>query len=157
MKDKKMTRWGCGPKIVRRTLLVAVVVYVLQYFFFPNFKIPISQNLAYIIGGIWFALGIPVWFLGGFEVHKSFSKGRLVTSGIFRYIQHPIYAAFCWFYLPGFVFMTRSIVGFVLPFVFYFFLTKFISFEEEYLEKLFGKEYLEYKKGTGRIFPRLIG
>jgi protein-S-isoprenylcysteine O-methyltransferase Ste14 len=50
--------------------------------------------------------------------------------------------------------MTRSIVGFILPFVFYLFLRKNISFEEQYLEKLFGKEYLDYKKKTGRVFPK---
>jgi protein-S-isoprenylcysteine O-methyltransferase Ste14 len=155
MRNKKMTRWGCGPKIVRRTLFVGIIIYILQYFLFPDFKIQIPQTSAFIIGGIWFFLGLPIWFLGGFEVHKSFSKGKLVTSGIFRYIQHPIYAAFCLFYLPGLVFMTRSTAGFLIPFMFYFFLRKYISYEEEYLEGLFGKEYLEYKERTGRIFPKI--
>jgi protein-S-isoprenylcysteine O-methyltransferase Ste14 len=155
MKLKKMTRWGCGPKIIRRTILVGVIIYILQYFFFPNFKIPVSQNLAFIISGIWFALGISVWFLGAIEVHKNFSKGKLTTSGIFKYIQHPIYSAFILFYFPGIIFMTRSIVGFILPFVGYYFLRKYISFEEEYLKEKFGNKYIRYKQKTGRIFPKL--
>jgi protein-S-isoprenylcysteine O-methyltransferase Ste14 len=156
MKDKRMTRWGCGPKIIRMTVLITILLFILQYFLFPDFKIPISQKLAFIIGGVWFLFGIPIWFLGGFEVHKSFNKGKLVTSGIFRYIQHPIYAAFGWFYLPGLTVMTKSYITFILPFILYFFLRKYIFFEENYLEKLFGKEYLEYKNKTGRIFPKLF-
>jgi len=32
---------------------------------------------------------------------------------------------------------------------------KLIVNEENYLEKLFGQEYLEYKKNVGAIFPKL--
>jgi protein-S-isoprenylcysteine O-methyltransferase Ste14 len=155
MKDEKMTIWGVGPKIGRGTLLVAIVIYALQYFFFPDFKIPISQSLAYIIGGVWFVLGIPIWLNGGEKINKNFEKGKLATSGILKYIQHPIYCAFILFYIPGLVLMSRSWIGFVIPFAFYFFFRKYIGTEERWLKEKFGEEYLIYKNKTGKILPKI--
>jgi protein-S-isoprenylcysteine O-methyltransferase Ste14 len=154
MDSKCMTRWGCGRKIARRTALVTIVLYVLQYLFFPDFVLPIPGESAFILGAIWFVAGFPIWLSGAKEIKKAFPEKRLVTSGIFRYIQHPIYAAFTFFYIPGAVLMTRSILSFLLPFVFYFFFRKYIHVEEEYLEDLFNGEYLGYRERTGRIFPK---
>lgn len=155
MKNKKMTTWGCGPKILIVTIVIAGITYLMQYLFFPDLLIPISQPLAFITGGIWFVLGIPIWFLGAKGISKNFMKQQLVTSGIFRHIQHPIYCAFNLFYIPALIFMTRSWIGFIIPVIFYFVFCSNISFEEKYLEKLFGDEYLKYKNNTGRIFPKL--
>jgi protein-S-isoprenylcysteine O-methyltransferase Ste14 len=140
--------------MVRRTVLVAIVVYALQYILFPNLHIPTSQRLAFILGLAWVVSGFLIYIPGGREINRNFNKGELATSGIFKYIQHPIYSAFCLFLIPGIVLMTRSLIGFALPFVFYFFFRRYIPYEEEYLEERFGKRYLEYKKRTGRIFPK---
>ena len=94
MKNKKMTTWGCGPKILIVTIVIAGITYLMQYLFFPDLLIPISQPLAFITGGIWFVLGIPIWFLGAKGINENFTKRQLVTLGIFKYIQHPIYCAF---------------------------------------------------------------
>jgi protein-S-isoprenylcysteine O-methyltransferase Ste14 len=150
-----MTEWGCGPKLVKGTLLVALIVYAVQHFFFSEYRIPLSSETALMTGIFWFILGIPVWFSGAMEIKKHFPDGKLVTSGIFRYIQHPIYSAFCLFYIPGIVIMTRSVFAIVLPFVFYLLIRRHIPYEERYLEDKFGKEYTDYRERTGRIFPRL--
>jgi protein-S-isoprenylcysteine O-methyltransferase Ste14 len=151
-----MTQWGCGPKLVRNTLMVTVVVYGVQYLLFPDYRIPLSRETALFTGSIWFMLGIPVWFSGAMEIKKNFPDGKLVTSGVFRYIQHPIYSAFCLFYIPAIVIMTGFAFGLVLPFVFYLLIRRYIPYEERYLEERFGDEYIEYRKRTGRIFPRVM-
>ena len=153
MTNQKMTVWGIGPKIIRGTLLVAIIVYASQYFFFPDFKIPISQNLAFIIGGIWFVLGIPIWFNGAREIGRNFKEGKLATSGILKYIQHPIYCAFIIFYIPALVFMSRSWAGFIIPFALCFFFRKYIVIEEKWLKEKFGGEYKNYMKRTKKIIP----
>lgn len=154
MNAGKMTRFGCGPWLTRDAVLAALILYGLQYLLFPDYRIPISQENAFRIGAFWFFLGIPVWFSGAKEIRKNFSRGKLVTSGIFRYLQHPIYTAFCLFYIPGVVIMTRSVTGLLLPFVFYLLIRRHIPYEERYLEDRFGKEYTDYRESTGRIFPR---
>ena len=156
MKNKKMTSWGCGPKILLIVLITAVPLYLVQFLFFPDFRIPVPSWLAFLIGGIWFVSGIPVWFFGAREINKNFLKKQLVTTGIFRYIQHPIYCAFGLFYIPALVFMSRSWIGFILPLLFYILFLCNIKYEENYLETLFGETYSEYKKQTGRIIPKLI-
>ncbi|WP_394701105.1 methyltransferase family protein [uncultured Methanolobus sp.] len=96
---------------------------------FPDYRIPVSQENAFRIGAFWFFPGIPVWSSGAKEIRKIFPKGKLVTSGIFRYLQHPIYTAFCLFCIPGVAIMTRSVSGLLLPSAFYV-LNKRIPYEE---------------------------
>jgi protein-S-isoprenylcysteine O-methyltransferase Ste14 len=121
----------------------------------PGIRMPVSRTSACIIGGIWFIIGFPIWISGAKEIKKNFEEGKLITSGIFKYIQHPIYCAWGLFYIPAIVLMTRSWIGFVIPVVFYLSFVYRISFEEKYLSDKFGEKYLFYKNSTGRIFPKL--
>lgn len=150
-----MTIWGCGLKVLRDTAIATIVSYLFQFIFVPDVRISISQSLAFIIGGLWFISGFPIWLLGAKEIKENFEKGQLITSGIFKYIQHPVYFAWGLFYIPSLVFMTRSWIGFVIPVVFYLSFIYRISFEEEYLANKFGEKYINYKNNTGRIFPKL--
>jgi len=43
----------------------------------------------------------------------------------------------------------------VMPFIMYFLIRTLVVEEDEYLEKKFGKEYLEYKKTVNSIIPKL--
>jgi len=159
MGNNKMTQWGVGSKMVRGTFLTAVVIFTLQFAVFPDFRMPLSFGQGVFLGCAWFCLGIFIWIDGAMKIKQNFFRGNLVTSGVYRYIQHPIYSAFIFFYLPGIAIMTRSYLAIVLPCVFYFLYQRHIGVEEEWLHKTFGARYDEYKKRTGRLVPnmRLFG
>lgn len=152
----KMTHWGIGPKAVMGTLLTALAAYCCQYVFFRDFRIDLPLSSALIIGIAWFSLGIPIWLCGAIAIKDNYKQGKLVTCGIFSYIQHPIYCAFIFFYLPAVAIMTRSYPAFAMPVVFYLIFARNIVYEEKYLEEKFSGEYLEYKNKTGCIFPKLF-
>jgi protein-S-isoprenylcysteine O-methyltransferase Ste14 len=79
---------------------------------------------------------------------------RVVSSGAFRYVRHPLYSACLLFYL-GLAVSTASIFSFglfVLIFIFYNYIA---SYEERWLDEKFGQEYGKYKKGTGKWVPRI--
>jgi protein-S-isoprenylcysteine O-methyltransferase Ste14 len=80
---------------------------------------------------------------------------KLVTTGIYRHLRHPMYSAF-WlmgvaqaFLLPNWVAGLSGLVGFGVL----FFLR--IGPEERMMEEAFGEEYRAYRDRTARIIPRL--
>ena len=80
---------------------------------------------------------------------------QLITSGVYRYIRHPMYLSFLliffgYFTALGSVFMTIIIV---LGFFFIFKLR--MELEERLLFLQFGEKYKKYMKRTKRIFPFL--
>lgn len=78
----------------------------------------------------------------------------LITSGIYQYIRHPMYAAHLVWAIGQILILHNWIAGYsfiitMLPF--YFHRTKR---EEEMLIEEFGNEYSEYKQKTGALFPK---
>jgi protein-S-isoprenylcysteine O-methyltransferase Ste14 len=80
---------------------------------------------------------------------------RLITTGVFRLIRHPIYAGGV-LGVVGFYMAFRSVVMLVLVSLLYFIVIRHrMLFEEEMLIEEFGDEYREYMKRTKRLFPYL--
>ena len=81
-------------------------------------------------------------------------KPEVISTGVFRIVRHPIYSGAILFYLGATV-ITMSIASaaFVLLIIgFYIAISKY---EERILTEKFGNDYLEYKKKTGMLFPKL--
>ncbi len=75
---------------------------------------------------------------------------RIVVKGPFRFSRNPIYGGFVNIYL-GITFLSNSLWPiFLLPLVLVVMHYGVIKREERYLERKFGKEYLEYKAKVRR-------
>ncbi len=79
---------------------------------------------------------------------------QLITTGIYRYMRHPMYAAHLVWAIGQILLLHNWIAGYsfiitMLPF--YFYRSKR---EEEMLIDEFGEEYVIYKRKTGALFPR---
>jgi protein-S-isoprenylcysteine O-methyltransferase Ste14 len=77
----------------------------------------------------------------------------VIDVGIFAYVRHPLYLGILLIYL-GFVLGSFSILSFVSFGLIFFVYNNLAIFEEKDLERMFGEEYLEYKKRVSRWFPR---
>ncbi|MBN1523178.1 MAG: isoprenylcysteine carboxylmethyltransferase family protein [Spirochaetales bacterium] len=86
---------------------------------------------------------------------KQNLKATLITKGFFQFLRHPIYFAEILIY-TGLVFITFSIASLCITAGIFIFLHIIASIEEKQLESLFGKVYTDYKKNTGKWFPKLI-
>ncbi len=139
-------------------LLFAGVMYLLATF------LPVGQfdffgrkELAVVL----LALAVLTMFLALFQFRKvktttnpiDLTKtSNLATQGIFKYTRNPMYLAMLLILLAfglklGNAFNTLIAAGFV------YYINHFqIRFEEEALEKQFGKNYTLYKKNTRRWF-----
>ena len=79
-------------------------------------------------------------------------SNTLMTGGILRYIRHPMYFSILLIYI-AFLFLSMSLLSmgfFIIVFITY---NKMANYEEKVLEKLFGEEYLGYKKNVSKWFP----
>ena len=80
---------------------------------------------------------------------------RLMTTGVFGYIRHPVYAGGV-LGVVGFYVAFRSVIMLILVSVLYFIVIRHrMLFEEEMLVEEFGDEYREYMKRTKRLIPFL--
>ncbi len=81
---------------------------------------------------------------------------KLVTVGVYKYIRNPMFtaSALIWFgeyFFFGSLLLLIYAIGWVTVNH-----THLIMQDEKWLEKRFGKEYLNYKKNTPRYIPRFI-
>lgn len=156
-----MTLWGVGPKLVFIAILYAAFTVTASYTCRPIFDITgVSETLFLIIGFILFAIGMPLWIISIRTFRKAFKEARLVTDGIYSLCRHPAYASLVLFIIPGIIIIFLAYFPFhkswlvlTIPLFMYFALKKLVKREEEYLERRFGQQYLEYKKKTNAIFP----
>ena len=80
---------------------------------------------------------------------------RLITTGVFGYIRHPVYAGGI-LGLVGIYMAFRSVIMLILVSTLYFIVIRHrLLFEEEMLVEEFSDEYREYMKRTKRLIPLL--
>ena len=80
---------------------------------------------------------------------------RLVTSGIYKQVRHPMYSAF-WLWAVGAAFLIPNwVAGFagILGFGTLYFLR--VGDEEQMMLTEFGEEYEQYMRDTKRIIPNI--
>jgi len=144
--------------------------------------IGILATLLFVINPGWLAwanLPLPVWLrlvgslfaLAGFallqwaqnslgkswsDMPRMMSEQKLITSGPYQFIRHPIYTAFI-LILGSTLFISAnwligiSWIGMTLLEIF-----SRINFEERIMLEFFGDRYRKYMKNTGRLLPKLI-
>jgi protein-S-isoprenylcysteine O-methyltransferase Ste14 len=77
-----------------------------------------------------------------------------VSTGVFKYVRHPLYLASILFYL-GLAVSTASLISLGLWVIICIFYNYLASYEEKLLESKFGENYRIYKGNTGKWLPKL--
>jgi protein-S-isoprenylcysteine O-methyltransferase Ste14 len=141
------------------SLLLPILYLFTPWLTFADYRLPAPAP--------WFgaaAMGFSLWLfwrshadLGrNWSVTLEVRKGhQLVKHGVYRLIRHPMYSAIWLFSLAQGLLLQNWLAGwsgFVLFGVMYFLRT---PREERMMEEVFGQEYRDYMRQTGRIFPRL--
>lgn len=112
-----------------------------------------------VIGFAMLFIGLGVFAAGRISLGKQFSvkvrvrpDHRLVTSGLYRYVRHPIYLGVILYALSAPVIL-ESLYGFVVMLVLVPLILRRIRVEESALTAKFGLEYVEYVRRTKRLIP----
>jgi len=137
--------------------LTIIVAPLLNYFNLLPFSLGLS---AFIIGPILAVAGVIVRTVGMLTLGRFYTRTLqktdnhvLVTDGIYKYLRHPGYAGTIFIFL-GASLTTGSILSFVLVTLLILLTYLYrIHVEEKMLVKIFGEQYIVYKKHSKRIIP----
>jgi protein-S-isoprenylcysteine O-methyltransferase Ste14 len=117
---------------------------------------------AIVLGAFLFFSGLWLFRRTHKELGKNWSisleireKHRLVNSGPYSLVRHPMYSAFLLLALGQILLLSNWVVGLagILGFSFLFFLR--VGKEEQMMLETFGSGYSEYIKTTKRVIPYL--
>jgi protein-S-isoprenylcysteine O-methyltransferase Ste14 len=150
----KLSFFGIGPKmaIVLLPWLFATIIISSS-----NTKLFIytggDKTFLLIAGVAMMATGLFFYFSTIRLLLKGLKETILLKKGAYKLCQNPLYSSIMICIIPAlslllnsWLVFTSSIVGFILFKI-------FIRNEYKELEKLFGEEYLIYKKNTPEFFP----
>jgi len=128
--------------------------------FLESFAIPLPEPVRFVFLII-FSLNIWLFVVAHRDLGTNWSAileiregHRLVRTGIYRHIRHPIYTHFwIWVIAQGIVLANALVLvfGIIAWGILYFFR---VPKEEEMLIAEFGDEYRNYMKVTGRVIPK---
>lgn len=149
---KKMTRWGIGPKFGILTSIYSGLVYLIHTHIFPALVFTGTNTLGIIL----MVVGFCLFIYPAVTIDKYFNERRLRTKGLYSICRHPIYSAWIVLIIPGIVLHWGSVIGLTIPIVAYIIFRNYIHIEEDYLLKMFGLEYLNYKERVNAVFPKIF-
>lgn len=118
---------------------------------------------ASYIGIMLLAFGIVFRFSAFWTLKKYFTvtvttakKQALIQNGPYKYVRHPAYfGSIC--IVLGIALSLRTALGFIISGLLMFAIYKYrINIEEKALKQRFGKEYVQYMRKTGGIFPKIL-
>ncbi len=109
----------------------------------------IPLYIRLVLMGLGLAVAIYFSMSGHVVVSRHRRPQGVVTTGAFRYLRHPLYAASLKFY-GSLVVSTMSLVSLVLVVGIFVFYNYIAGYEEKLLEKKFGSEYRRYKGKVGK-------
>jgi protein-S-isoprenylcysteine O-methyltransferase Ste14 len=152
--EKRLSRWGAGPKIIGGALVYGGVALGATYARPDIFEVQcLPRSVCIALGVILLALGVPMWLVSVTSVMKAYNRDRLVTSGLYAVVRHPLYSAWITLNLPGLALLFRSWPGLLMPFLAYAVFKLNIRVEDEYLRNRFGQAYVDYRARVNEIIP----
>lgn len=126
--------------------------FILHLSTFPARYVPLVIRLAVL--ALFLAFAVYMSKSGHEAGGHNRPKDRVIVTGGFRYVRHPMYLASLLVYL-GLAVATGSLLALAVWAGIFLFFNFIAGFEERLLEEKFGDVYKSYKARTGKWVPRL--
>lgn len=147
--------FGSGP--------IGVIISLVLFFFLNYIKdlINIPQIFDYnhfirILIFIGLTLVTIILIIWSFKSLNPQDRGKvLITTGIFKYLRHPLYAALLSVFNFGLAILMNNWIFIFWAILLHPIWHLLVMSEEKTLKKIFPKDYEEYCKKTGRFFPKM--
>lgn len=135
---------GAGDRVIGLWLPVAIAGVLANVLWPTPFMMRFGTG-GVIAGIVLLALGAPLWFTSVSQVLIVVPKGKLITTGPYALMFHPLYTSVAVLVLPGCGLLFDTWLGFVLGAVLYAASRIYSPHEERELAVTFGKEYGTYR------------
>lgn len=151
-----------GDKGSLYIIIIGVYLIIVINFFwsFSNISLP---SYFEIIGLLMIILGVFIRVYSVVILGKAFTlnvsignKQKIIKSGIYRFIRHPSYLGSIITILGISIFIRNLVNILITLFILILIYGYRIKIEEKALIKVFGDDYVQYKKETKYIFPKIL-
>src|SRR4029079_18604218 len=129
---------GSGDRIMLLALPFLVVGGAFNYVHPAFFSVGGPPTWLVIVSGGMLIVGVLVWLWSVALILRDVPRGRLITSGPYRLVRHPLYTAVALLVLPWLGFLLDPGLGLVLGAVVYVGSRLFAPAEEAELSRTFG-------------------
>lgn len=136
---------GAGDRIMCFTLPFAAAGLAANLRWPAVFRIGLGAP-AMFVGMAMLAIGVPIWFTSAVQLLLLAPKGKLIQTGPFALMRHPLYTAVALLVLPGCGLLFDSWLGLAIGLILYVSSRRFAPSEERELAARFGDEYARYRK-----------
>jgi len=146
--------FGSGPAGLLISLALLFIAYRLNAHLEPA---PLSDSQilldSLLLASVLLTLAVVIWSLKSLPPSQRGSK--LSTRGAFKYVRHPLYAAFLSIFNFGLAVYLNSYIFVLWAAILHPVWHYVVRYEERLMVDIFGQSYVEYQRKTGRFFPRL--
>jgi protein-S-isoprenylcysteine O-methyltransferase Ste14 len=141
-------------------LLIGILLEILMMGVHEYVSLPISIPFAWqvtssVICVVLCFSGI-IWFNKTLDLAKIYLAGgenKLMTSGPFNYVRHPLYATLMLTLPPLFIIWWQDLL-FIVPWILIFLIAKhLVKIEEDALVRIFGEAYQRYREFVPDLIP----
>ena len=143
MKLKELV--GTGDRIAGITLPFTVLGIVANKLwpavFHMGFGLP-----GLIAGVVLLAVGVQLWLISVAQILRYVPTGKLITTGPFALVLHPLYTSVALLVIPGCGFVLDTWLGPALGLILYGAARMFAGAEEKFLAVRFPEEYRRYRQ-----------
>ncbi|MEN6534103.1 MAG: isoprenylcysteine carboxylmethyltransferase family protein [Bryobacteraceae bacterium] len=153
MMEKRLSRFGIGPMISGPAIVYTIAAWLVTSRWPGVFRMDWLPEAVRYAGVALIAIGLLIWFSGVVTVMAAYNRDRLVTTGVFGLVRHPVYAGWITLAFPGLALFCRSWPMLLTPFLSYAIFRCFIHREDEYLQRRFGQAYLDYCERVNEVIP----
>ncbi|HUI54854.1 MAG TPA: isoprenylcysteine carboxylmethyltransferase family protein [Bryobacteraceae bacterium] len=151
--EKRLSRWGVGPKITAPSCACLLAAWAATRQWPGIFRLNWQPRAVEIAGAVLIAAGFVLWLSGAVTVMRAYNRDRLITSGVFSLVRHPVYAGGITLFLPGLALLLGSWLMLLAPLLAYAIFKRLIHVEDGYLERRFGQAYVDYRARVNELIP----
>lgn len=151
----RMSYFGVGPCYVTIIILVAAVgIHISKAGYLSGGYFESLRMTMWVIGSILLVLGafLCIETVKSGKLFRHIRNNKLITNGVFALVRNPLYTGIT-FIVMGFIFWGNNLFLLPLTIIYWGVMTLLVKKEEKSMEKIFGKEYGDYKSRVNRCIP----
>ncbi len=155
-KQDHLPIYGVGPLYVGVIAVLTLTAELLRQMpVFSSGKLEGLSAIFKLSGFAFIAAGIALWIYAVpvSKIDDGIRENRLVKTGAYALVRNPIYSA-AMIACTGVILLVGNLWFFVLPFLYWLFMTVLMrATEEKWLKNQYGKEYEDYCARVHRCWP----
>ncbi len=137
---------GSGEKIGLLVLPFLIVGLVLNILYPSFFSVGGASTFLTVISIILLIPGVIIWIWSAVLILTKVPQNKLITSGPYALVKHPLYTAVALLVLPWLGFLLNTWLGLLIGIILYIGSRLFAPDEEKVLSKTFGPTWDEYRR-----------